>query len=47
MNQIVKRRMKNRSINFGTPNSLRLEINIRKLKKKLRKEKVSEKLSSE
>ena len=42
---MVKRRMKNRSINFETQN-LRLEVNVRNSKKMLKKEKVSEELSS-
>jgi len=37
--------MKNRSINFETQN-LRLEVNVRNSKKMLKKEKVSEELSS-
>lgn len=45
MNMMVKRRMKNRSINFETQN-LRLEVNVRNSKKMLKKEKVSEELSS-
>ena len=43
MIQIVKRMM-NKSINFEIQN-LRLEVNVRMSKKKLRKEKVSEELS--
>lgn len=45
MNLMVKRRMKNRSINFEAQN-LRLEVNVRNSKKMLNKEKISEELSS-